>query len=49
MKNLEKYGLVEQNATEIINIGGGYKWGLIFTCIYSIPLPKPDPSIFDGF
>ena len=49
MKNLEQYGLVELNATEIINIGGGYGWGPIFTCIYSIPLPKPDNSIFDGF
>ena len=42
MKNLEQYGLVELNATEIINIGGGYGWGPIFTCIYIIPFPKPD-------
>ena len=43
MKNLEKYGLVELNATEIINIGGGYGWCPIFTCIYyGIPLPEPN-------
>jgi hypothetical protein len=49
MKKLENYGLVELNATEIINIDGGYGWGPIYDCIYSIPLPKPDYSIFYNF
>lgn len=42
MKNLEYYGLVELNATEIMNIDGGYGWGPIFTCIYGIPVPRPN-------
>jgi hypothetical protein len=49
MKNLENYGLVELNATEIMNIDGGYGWGPIYDCIYCIPLPKPDYSIFSNF
>jgi hypothetical protein len=43
MKKLENYGLVELNATEIMNIDGGYGWGPIFTCIYGIPAPAPIP------
>jgi hypothetical protein len=41
MKKLENYGLVELNATEIMNIDGGYGWSPIFTCIYGIPVPIP--------
>jgi hypothetical protein len=44
MKKLENYGLVELNATEIMNIAGGYGWGPIFTCIYSIPVPRPNSN-----
>jgi hypothetical protein len=61
MKKLENYGLVELNAAEIMNIDGGYGWGPIFTCIYGIPVPRPndgdsgsgqptlDNPIFQGF
>jgi hypothetical protein len=45
MKKLENYGLVELNATEIINIVGGYGWSPIFTCIYGTPSPIPVPKL----
>ena len=45
MKKLENYGLVELNAIEMISIDGG----IISTCIYGIPVPRPNDVSFDGF
>lgn len=49
MKKLENYGLLELNAAEIMNIDGGYEWSTVFTCIYGIPIPRPNDVSFDGF
>lgn len=49
MKNLEYYGLVELNAVEMISIDGGFIYTPIFTCIYGIPVPRPNDVSFDGF
>ena len=49
MKKLENYGLVELNAIEMVSIDGGFIFTPIFTCIYGIPVPRPNDVSLDSF